>query len=394
VSLVALVGMVALSGGAALAGCGGSQAAQPGRPAGPPPLPVQIEKVRSVPLRDSSEYVATLRSRRSVQVQPQVAGYVTAIYVSSGDRVRARQALMQIDPSRQRATVNSQQAIRVASSASLDYWRQQYRRVARLYKGGAASRQDLDQARTSLQQAEANTASSGAQVRAESVQLRYYRVSALWAGTVGDIPVRVGDYVTPSTLLTTLDQNDVLEAYVEIPLERASSLRRGTAIELVDGAGQRLAGSQVSFISPRADADTQAVLVKARFPNPEGRLRTAQFIRARLIWSERQGPVVPVLAVQNRNGQAFAWVVKPAPDGALTVEQRAVQVGPIEGQSYPVLRGLAGGESIVAGGVQKLRPGARVVGAAGGGAADGHPDGSDGGARGDGGERDGAGGGG
>jgi RND family efflux transporter MFP subunit len=121
-----------------------------------------------------------------------------------------------------------------------------------------------------------------------------------------------------------------------------------------------LAPGEVSFVSPRTDSDTQTVLIKTRVHNPSGRLRSSQFTRARVIWGEHPGPVVPVLAVQNQNGQSFAWVAKRAADGSLTVEQRVVQVGPIQGQTYPVLRGIAVGEMIIASGVQKLRPGARV----------------------------------
>ncbi len=328
---------------------------------GPPAVPVEIETVRSALQRDTSEYVANLISRHSVRVQPQVDGHVTRIDVASGDRVRSGAPLMLIDPRRQQAAVHSQQAITEASNATLAYWRDQYRRVERLYAGGGASRQELDQARSSLQQAEANTSSSEAQVRAQAVELRYYEVNAPVAGTVGDIPVRVGDYVAPQTLLTTLDDNQALEAYVDIPIERAASLKVGMPVEMIDASGQVLAPSEVSFISPRTDSDTQTVLIKTRVHNSSGRLRSEQFTRARVIWAEHDGPVVPVLAVQSRNGQSFAWVAKRGNDGNLTVEQRVVQVGPIQGQSFPVLRGLAVGEMVISSGVQKLSPGARVT---------------------------------
>jgi RND family efflux transporter MFP subunit len=344
----------------AVASCRGSNAAPMGAGA-PPAVPVEIQTVRSSLQRDTSEYVANLISRHSVRVQPQVDGHVTRINVASGDRVRAGAAIMLIDPRRQEATVHSQQAATEAAGATLAYWRDQYRRVERLYAGGGASRQELDQARSSLHQAEANTNSSAAQVRAQSVQLRYYEVVAPVAGIVGDIPVRVGDYVAPQTELTTLDDNQGLEAYVDIPIERAASLKVGMPVEMIDASGKVLAPSEVSFISPRTDADIQTVLIKTRVHNPDGRLRSSQFTRARVIWAEHAGPVVPVLAVQSQNGQSFAWVAKRGPDGSLTAEQRVVQVGPIQGQSYPVLKGVTVGEMIISSGVQKLRPGAHVT---------------------------------
>jgi RND family efflux transporter MFP subunit len=366
--------LVAFASGlvAASPGCSRSRAAELGhdggaRPAsaapGPPPMPVEIDTVRATTLRETSEYVATLRSRRSIQVQPQVEGHLLQIFVTSGDRVAAGAPLMLIDPARQRAAVDTQHAAREANLAAQAYWRRQYRRIQRLVAGGAASRQELEQTESSLRQAEANVLETDAQKKAQTVELRYYSVKALGGGTVGDIPVRVGDYVTPQTLLTTVDDNQVLEAYVEVPIERASRVAMGMPVEIVDGAGKVLADSQVTFISPRAAADTQTLLVKTRVENRDGRLRTAQVSRARVIWGQRQGPVVPVLAVQSRNGQTFAWVVREAAPGALAADQRAVDVGPIEGQSYPVLRGLKAGDRIVVSGVQKLRPGARVVAA-------------------------------
>jgi RND family efflux transporter MFP subunit len=347
---------------AAFAACTAPRASEPGHASGPPPVPVQIDGVRLARLRDASEYVATLRSLRSVQVQPQVAGYLTRIVVASGAVVQPGDLIMQIDPSRQRAVVRGQQAARDASVANLEFWRQQYARVQRLYAGGAATRQDLDQAQTSLRQAEAAAASSGAQANAESVTLRYLRITAPARGTVGDIQVRVGDYVTPATLLTTIDDNEMLEVYVDVPLERAAPLRLGTPLEIIDDGGKVLAGSEVSFVSPRASADTQTILVKGQIPNGTAGLRAGQFTRARVIWNERQGPAVPVLAIQNRNGQPFAWVVQAAgPGQPMVAAPRAIEVGPIQGQLYPVRKGLKVGETIVVSGVQKLRPGAAVV---------------------------------
>src|SRR4029077_5561078 len=129
---------------------------------------------KSVPLLDASEYVSVLRSRQAVQIQPQVQGHVTRIFVTSGDEVRPRTPLIEIDPSQQQAAVNSQRA-------NLDLARKQTERVRRLFAGGAATRQDLDQAEAAL-------AAAQAQTEAQSVELHYYRVVAPTAGTVGDIP--------------------------------------------------------------------------------------------------------------------------------------------------------------------------------------------------------------
>ena len=102
------------------------------------------------------------------------------------------------------------------------------------------------------------------------------------------------------------------------------------------------------------------VLVKAAVDNRAGRLRAGQFVRVRLIWRQYEGLAVPVLAVMRRAGQPFVWVVDQGTGGAATAALRPVELGAIQGQTYPVTRGLAAGDRIVTGGVQKLRPGARV----------------------------------
>jgi RND family efflux transporter MFP subunit len=185
-------------------------------------------------------------------------------------------------------------------------------------------------------------------------------VPAPEAGTIGDIPVRVGDLVTTQTLLTTIDHNEVLEAYVNVPVERSAALRLGLPVEILSQSGEPMVEGRVDFIAPQVSQD-QTVLVKSWIENQSGRLRSAQLVRARVIWGERVGPAVPVVAVQMNNGQTFVWVAQPGPGGALTANQRAVQVGPIVGQRHPVLRGLSAGDKVIVGGTQKLRPGAPVV---------------------------------
>ena len=347
---------------AAVAACSGRRASKGERGPGLPPMPVEIETVKATSIAETTDGVAQLRSRRSVRVQPQVEGLVTRILVAPGDKAEAGQGLISIDPARQRALVSSQRAVAEANQANLEFLRNQFERTRKLYGRGAATRQDFDQAQSALRQAEANAASAGAQASAGKVELHYYNVVASQSGTVGDIPVRVGDYVTPQTLLTTLDDNDTLEAYLQIASQPAMKLQPGTPVELLDDAGKVLAQSAIDFVSPRVEQETQTVLAIASFDNRGGRLRAGQFVHARVVWNRRQGPSVPVLAVQSRAGQPFVWVAaRGAAGGPLTVAPRPVELAPIQGQAYPVVKGLAAGEQIVASGVQKLRPGAPVV---------------------------------
>jgi RND family efflux transporter MFP subunit len=338
---------------AALA-CRGAQEAS-----GPPAMPVKIQVARAVAVDDTSEYVATLRSRGSAAIMPQVEGHITAIFARSGARVPAGAALMQIDPVKQEAAVSSQQDTRAARQAALQFARQEFERVRGLQASGIASQQDLDRAKTALDSAQADLSAVEAQVREQQAQLRYYRVTSPVAGVVGDIPVRVGDRVTVGTLLTTVDSPGLMEVYLYVPVERAGGLRLGLPVRIVDSTGHVVAESHVTFISPQVEDRTQTLLVKAGLARPAS-LRPAQFIRARVVWGTRQTPTVPVLAVSRISGQHFAFVAEEE-KGALVARQKPIQVGEIVGNDYVVRTGVAPGDRVIVSGTQFLRDGAPVT---------------------------------
>jgi RND family efflux transporter MFP subunit len=267
---------------------------------------------------------------------------------------------MQIDARRQQAAVSSQEAERAARQEALNFAREQAERVRQLYAARAVSRQEADQAETALRTAQANLDALQAQLQQQEVQLRYFTVTAPTAGIVGDVPVRVGNQVTPQTVLTTVDENDTLEVYVSVPIERAPALRNGLPIRILSSdTSETLAATAIDFISPHVDDQTQSVLVKGQVRNPDGRLRGAQYVRARLVWATRKGLLIPVTAVVRINGQFFAFVADET-SGRVVARQRAIRVGEIVGESYPVLDGIKTGERVVTSGAQKLADGAPI----------------------------------
>jgi RND family efflux transporter MFP subunit len=319
---------------------------------------VTLAVIRPVPIEDASEYVASLQSLSSTSIKPEVSGDVTRIYVKSGDRVTSGTALFQIDARRQEATVSSQDAARAAQEAATNYARQQLERARTLLAAGAISQQEFDQAQANYDSARSQLASLTAQLREGRVTLQYYDVRAPADGTVGDIPVRVGTRVTSDTVLTTIDRNQLLEVYVEVPLERSGDLRLGLPLRISDGAGNRLAETAVSFVSPSVDDQTQSVLVKGRLAG-SGALRSLQFVRARIVWKSTQGLVVPVLAVTRINGQPFVFVAEQQ-NGRLVARQRSIQLGPIVGNDFTVVGGLQADERVVVSGIQKLADGVPI----------------------------------
>ena len=105
-------------------------------------MPVQVHIVQSQQIADSSEYLAILKSRHSATINPQVEGQITNIFVKSGDRVKAGEPLLQIDPLKQQATVSSQEASRAAQEANVRYAQTQFEREKKLFEAGVVSKQD------------------------------------------------------------------------------------------------------------------------------------------------------------------------------------------------------------------------------------------------------------
>jgi RND family efflux transporter MFP subunit len=292
---------------------------------------------------------------------PQVEGIITQIFVHSGESVAAGTRMMQIDPEKQQATLKSQESATAAQVAQVKWAQQNYERVSGLANAGVVSRQDLDQARATLDAAQAQLQSLGAQVNEQQVQLHYYQVVAARAGIVGDVPVRVGDRVLTTTMLTTVDRPGSLEAYIYVPIEKSAQLKMNLPVEIVDGAGNSLATSRITFISPQVDTSTQTVLAKAQIANSNDSLRTAQFIRARVVWGSQEKPVVPVIAVSRIGGLYFAFVAEPDQKGGYVVHQKPLQIGQIVGNNYVVLDGVKPGDKVVVSGTQFLIDGVPVV---------------------------------
>ena len=356
VSASALILTAVLATG--LLGCDkGAGAGNSGRPAFS--FKVQVAAAQPKLVEDASEFVATVKSRASVTLQPQVEGQITHIFVKSGERVQAGARILQIDSLKQTATVNSQEAVRKSRAANLELAQTQLQRVQQLYSSGVASRQELDQAQTAYDTAKSDVSSLDAQVREQQVQLKYFSVVSPLEGVVGDIPVHVGDRVTPSTILTTVDQKTGMEAYISVPADRAPQLRLGLPVQVLGTDGGILDATKVTFISPQVDTNTQSVLIKAAIGQARG-LRADQFVRARVIWSKKPALVVPVTSVTRVTGQYFVFVVEPDEKGGLVARQKPVHVGPIAGNDYVLLDGIQAGEKLIVSGTQNLADGTPV----------------------------------
>jgi RND family efflux transporter MFP subunit len=333
----------------------GRAAADPQAPA----MPVKVQTVATHEVGDTSEYVATIKSRNSATIMSDVEGWIFAIHAHSGDFVKKGQTLMEIDPRRQQAAVSSYDSQRASKEATQEWTRVQLERAKTLYASGVMSKQDFDQAQTNYDAAVADVKSMDAQVNQQQVQLKYYSVFAPTDGIVGDIPVHVGDRVTNTTPLTTIDERRGLEVYIAVPSEHAHEIKMGAPVDVLDNSGKELLQTQVYFISPQIDTSTQSVLAKAPADQAANTLRAMQLVRARITWNTHAGITVPVVAVSRVSGQFFAFVAEEQ-DGKTVARQRPLTLGEISGNDYTVLSGLKAGDEVVVSGGQSLADGMAV----------------------------------
>jgi RND family efflux transporter MFP subunit len=355
ISCFVLVGLMAT-------GCQKKTAAPAG--AGMQGMPVQTVAVSLAPVPQSSEYVATIKSRRSATLMPQVSGLLTQILVHSGDHVKAGQTLMNIDPRQQQATVDSQRATERQKKALFDYNTVEVERQRKLFEAGVTSHDVYDQARQAFENSKADYESAVEARKTQEELLAYYTVRAPFDGVVGDIPVHVGDFASPSsspaTVLTTVDENRDLEAYIYIPTERASQVRQGLVVHLTDTNGKLLEKTSVDFVSAQVDSTLQGILVKAPVHVPLEVLRTAQLVKARVIWSTSPMAVVPVLAVTRQGGQSFVFLAKEQ-GGHFFARQTPVTLGDTVGNTYSVPSGLVAGDKVIVTNTQFLVEGMPVM---------------------------------
>ncbi len=307
-------------------------------------MPVKVEVVQLQKVNDTTEFVATVRSRDAAVLQPQVEGQITKIFVKSGQRVAEGEPLIEIDLEKQQATVHTTEANVRSRTAQMELNKIQLERVQKLYSSGVVSKQDLDQAQSTYNSSLADVEALKASVNEQKQQLRYYTVTAPQNGIVGDIPIRVGDRVANTTLLTTVDSGKGLEAYISIPAERIADVHIGTQVELIAEDGSTVP-SRITFISPQVDSQNQLLLTKAAIPDSQ-KFRNNQVIHAKVVWAQLSAPLVSVLAVSRQAGELFVFVAEQK-NGKTVASQKPIIASDTVGNNYVVKKGLSGGEQLI-----------------------------------------------
>jgi len=331
--------------GAAAGARGPGGAAGAGAPASMPPMPVDVDTARIRPIVDAVRATGRIEAVQAVELRPDEQGRITALLFREGQYVARGTPLVRIDDAMLRA-----QAER--ADADRDLAQQQLLRVRKLREQNAAPPADLERA-------EAAARSANAALSLLQLQIARSVVRAPFSGAVGQRFVSVGDYVTTSSRLLTLQTVDPQRAVIEVPERHAANLRLGQTVEFTVAAQpQRKFAARVDFIDPVVESTNRTITVKGLAANQDRILRPGMFIEARLATSVRQEAVViPEDAVQPLRTANIAWVVDKG-----KASRRVVQLG-VRSQGYvEVLSGVRAGELVVVGGLERMNEGMPLAG--------------------------------
>jgi membrane fusion protein (multidrug efflux system) len=323
-----------------------------------PPMPVEVADVRSETVRDHFRALGSIEARENVKVANEVNAVVRELPFEEGQSVKEGQLLARLDDREIGAEARRAEALRNQA-------RTNFQRVKHLFDSRAASQQEMEDAASALQVADANYAL--AEARFDKT-----RVLSPLTGLVGRRMVSPGAYLGAGDVITEVAAVDTMKVSFAAPERYLGQLRRGATVEVMTTAfpGQVFQGT-IHVVDPLLDPASRTFRLVALVSNPERRLRPGMSADVSAILAEREGSLtVPDEAVFAQGDQSFVYVVS-----ADTVTLRPIAVGSRDSSRVEVTRGLEAGERVVRAGYQKLFPGAHVlpVGAGAPGAMGGAP---------------------
>ncbi len=354
----------------ALAGCSRG-AAQPHQAA--PSITVASVERREIVEWD--EFTGRTEPVESVEIRPRVSGYIQEIRFQAGQLVKKGDALFVIDPRWHQAEFDRRQAEFAQAKVHLDNNKREAERTVQLLANNAISTEESDAREARYQEAKAALAAAQAALDSARLDLDYTQVRAPVAGRVSRALLTEGNYASglpgAASKLTTLVSIDPIYVYADIDensllkfnaLVQSKELNTDSdghipvELELADEQGFPHRGTIESFDN-RLDPNTGSILLRATFPNPDGRIVPGLFARIRLPLSERHSALlVDEKAIGTDQGQKFVLTLSPTN----TVEYRAVKPGPVVDGKRIIRAGLEPGQKVVVNGLQRVRPGMPV----------------------------------
>lgn len=350
-----------------LGGCSDSTKAAPAAPA--PVVEVATVVQQDTPIY--SEWVATLDGFVNAQIQPRVSGYLIRQNYQEGSVVRKGEVLFEIDPRPFKAALDQAKAELAQAEAQLGRASLDVERDTPLAQARAIARSQLDTEIQAKLAAQASVQAAKANVEQAALNLEFTKVTSLIRGIAGIAQVQIGNLVGPNSVLTSISQVDPIKVYFTVseqefmdfhrrfPTEKSvQEQRRRIPLELVlaDGRVYERSGA-IYFADREVNPTTGSIRIAGVFANPNNLLRPGNYGRVRAAVNTRVGALlVPQRAVMELQGADQVAVV--GNDNKVSI--RPVKVGERIGSMRIITDGLAAGERVIVGGLQKVNDGAAV----------------------------------
>lgn len=349
-----------------------SQSADQNAQQPPPKIAVEVVKLTPQTVELQTELPARTNAVRMAEVRPQVDGIIEKRLFTEGASVKAGEQLYQIEAAPYQAEVNNAQASLQRARADLKVTERREQRFKKLLDDNAVSQQDYDEALAAYEQAKAEIAVRQAALDSALINLRYTKVNAPIDGQIGISNVTEGALVSAGqeNSLTTIHQLDPI--YVDIAQASKEILRlrrqlmsgriadeEAPEVRLIleDGSEYEHVGT-LQFSEVNVNEMTGSVVMRARFPNPDGLLLPGMYARAEVDEGRIDNALlVPQKAVIfTREGQASVMLV----NADNQVEQRQVTLQRDINQDWLISEGLQSGDQVIVEGLQKIAVGDTV----------------------------------
>lgn len=351
----------------------GSQANAAGAAAPPPTVGVYVAQAADVPL--ITELPGRTAAFLIAEVRPQVTGLIKQRAFKEGSEVKAGELLYQIDPATYKAAHDTAKAGLARAEANLTAAKLKASRYAGLAKIDAVSQQANDDAAAALKLAEADVAAARASIEQARIDLEFTRLASPIAGRIGRSTVTAGALVTANQAQALATVQQLNPIYVDLTqssaellrlrsalaagrLQQASMVEMPVSLVLEDGTEYTQPG-KLAFSEVSVDPATGSVTLRAVFPNPDGVLLPGMYVRARLEQAVANNAIRIPHAGLTRDARGQAIVMVVGADDA--VEARSIKAERSIGDQWVVTEGLAAGERIIVEGLQKVRPGTKVI---------------------------------
>ena len=332
-----------------------------------PAVPAALVQVKKEDVPNFLIGVGTVQALASVTVKARIDGQLERVDYAEGQDVKAGQVLAQLDARPVRAQLEQVQAQKARDEAQLANARLDLDRYTQLIKAEATSQQILDTQRALVAQLQAAVQTDEAQIHYAQVQLGYATIAAPLAGRTGARLVDPGNIVHASDAngLVVINQIDPIAVAFTLPGDAVQAINRAqqgggrlAVLAYARDGDALLARGELVLINNQIDVASGTVQLKGRFANPKHVLWPGQYVNVRLLLGEHvQALTVPAAVVQRGQSGTYAYVV--GADGK--AQMRPIEVVQIQDDKAVVAKGLQAGETVVADGQYKIKPGVAVV---------------------------------